>query len=69
MSLQCGYFTEPFAKKLRATRVDQGDNSFNTFAKISENSISCPLIRTPTYAYQGVRNLSFLENFEHIRNG
>ena len=38
-------------------------------AKFSEKtSISYPLIRTRTYAYQGVRNCSFTEHFANVLN-
>ena len=34
-----------------------------------KTSISKPLISTRTCAYQGVRNVSFLENFAYVLNG
>ena len=34
-----------------------------------KTNISNPLKRTPTYAYQGVRNVSFSENFAYALNG
>ena len=34
-----------------------------------KTNISNPLIRTRTCAYQGVRNVSFLENFAYVLNG
>ena len=38
--------------------------------KISrKTNISNPLIRTSTCAYQGVRNVSFSENFAYVLNG
>ena len=41
-----------------------------TFAKIlRKTNISNPLIRTLTYAYQGVRNVMFLGNFAYVLNG
>ena len=36
-----------------------------TFRK---TNISNPLIRTRTFAYQGVRNVSFLEDFTYVLN-
>ena len=33
-----------------------------------KTNISNPLIWTGMYMYQGVRNVSFLENFAYIRN-
>ena len=37
--------------------------------KFSEkNKTFCPLIRTRTCAYQGVRNVSFSENFTYLLN-
>ena len=37
--------------------------------KISLKTISNPLIRTRTCAYQGVRNVSFSENLAYVLNG
>ena len=37
----------------------------NIFRK---TNISYPQIRTRTYAYQGVRNISFSENFAYVLN-
>ena len=34
-----------------------------------KTNISNPLIRTRTCAYQGVRNVSFSENFAYVLNG
>ena len=34
-----------------------------------KTNISNPLIRTHTCAYQGIRNVSFLENFAYVLNG
>ena len=43
---------------------------FSTYAKFSKKkNISYHLIRTPTYAYQGVRHVSFSENVAYILNG
>ena len=40
------------------------DHSFSTYAKFSEKLIFLtPLIGTRAYSYQGVRNVSFLDNF------
>ena len=33
-----------------------------------KNNMSYPLIRTRTCAYQGVRNVSFSENFAYVLN-
>ena len=39
-------------------------------AKISrKTNISNPLIRTPTCAYQGVRDVTFSEDFAYVLNG
>ena len=47
-----------------------GDHLFSTFAKFSDKTnISYPLIRTRTCAYQGVKNVSFSENFANVLNG
>ena len=43
------------------------DHSFITCAKFPEN-ITYLLIRTRTFAYQGVRNVSFSENFAYLLN-
>ena len=34
-----------------------------------KTNVSNPLIRTRTCAYQGVRNVSFSENFAYVLNG
>ena len=39
--------------------IDVRDHSFSTFAEASEKR---------TCAYQGVRNVSFLENFAYVLN-
>ena len=41
---------------------------FSTYAKISEKLTSYPLIRTRTYAYQGVRIVSFSKNVAYVLN-
>ena len=33
-----------------------------------KTNVSCPLINTSTYAYQGFRNVSFSENFAYVLN-
>ena len=46
-----------------------GDHSFSTYVKFSEKLTfppPPPLIRTRTCAYQGVRNVSFSENFAYV---
>ena len=43
------------------------DQPFCKYAKFSEKLTSYPLIRTCTFAYQGV-NISFLENFAYLLN-
>ena len=46
------------------------DHPFGTYAKISKKlTFLTPLIRTRTCAYQGVKNVSFSENFAYIANG
>ena len=35
---------------------------------LRKTNISNPLIRTRTFAYQGVRNVSFSENFAYVLN-
>ena len=48
----------------------QRDCPFSTYAKFSGKiNISYSLTRLRTYAYQGVRNVNFLENFACILNG
>ena len=45
-------------------------HQFRTYAKFSEkNNISYPLIRTRICACQGVKNVSFSENFAYALNG
>ena len=42
------------------------DNPFTEYAKLAKKAKnSCPLIWT----YQGIKNISFLENFAYILNG
>ena len=44
--------------------------SFKYVRKIfRKTNSSNPLIRTPTSAHQGVRNVSFSENFAYVLNG
>ena len=43
------------------------DHPYSTYAKFSKN-ISYPLIRIRTWAYQGVRKVSFSENFAYVLN-
>ena len=44
--------------------------SFKYVRKIfRKTNISNPLTRTPTCAHQGVRNVSFSENFAYVLNG
>ena len=46
------------------------DHPFSTYAKFSEKlTFLTPLIRTRMCAYQGVRNVSFSENFVYVLNG
>ena len=46
-----------------------GDHSFISLQKIfQKTNISYPLIRTRTCAYQGVRDVSFSENFANVIN-
>ena len=48
---------------------DDCDHSFSKFAKFSEKpTFLTPLIRTRTDAYQGLRNISFSENFANVLN-
>ena len=43
---------------------------FSTYTKFSEKLIFLtPLIRTRTCTYQGVRNVTFSENFAYVLNG
>ena len=44
------------------------DHSFCMYAKFSEKLTFLTPIRILTYAYQGVRNLSFSENFANVLN-
>ena len=43
-------------------------HSFNTYTKFSEKLSFYPLIRTRKYAYQRVRNVSFVENAANVLN-
>ena len=43
-----------------------GNHSFS--ANFRKTNISNSLIHTRTYAYQGVRNVSFSENFANVLN-
>ena len=45
------------------------DHAFRTYKKFSETNISYPLIRGRTSTYQGVRKISFSENFAFVLNG
>ena len=43
---------------------------FSTYGKFSEKLIfHAPVIRTRTCVYQGVKKISFSENFAHVLNG
>ena len=55
-----------FTKSLIKGLIIVSDHSFSTFAKFTD--ISYPLIRTRTCPYQGVRNVSFSENFAYVLN-
>ena len=44
-------------------------SSIKYVRKIFRKTISNPLIRTRTCAYQGVRNVNFAENFAYVLNG
>ena len=45
-------------------------NLFSASAKFSEKTnISNPLIRTRTCTYQGIKNVSFSEDFANVLNG
>ena len=46
------------------------DHPFSTYAKFPEKTnFSYPVIRTRAFAYKGLRNISFLENFTYVLNG
>ena len=48
--------------------IDKGP-SIKCVRKIfRKTKISTPLIRTRTFVYQGVRNVSFSENFRYVLN-
>ena len=54
----------------RCLTVSLRGHPLSTYAKFSETTnISKPLIRTRMCAYQGVRNVSFSENFAYVLNG
>ena len=42
--------------------------SFSTYAKFSEKLTFFPLIRSRTCVYQGLKNVSFSENFAYVLN-
>ena len=44
------------------------DHSFSTYSEFSGELTFFPLISTRTCAYQGVRNVSFSENFAYVLN-
>ena len=48
---------------------DKGLSTKNVRKIFRKANISNPLIRTRTRAYQGVRNVSFSENFAYVLNG
>ena len=49
---------------------DKKESSIKYVRKIfQKTNISNPLIRIRTCAYQGVRNISFSENFAYVLNG
>ena len=57
------------AKVSKRVRASLWDHSFSTFAKFSQRTnISYPLLRTRTCANQGLRNVSFSENFANVLN-
>ena len=59
-----------FGRVLNMALVFILDHLFSTYAKFSEKLtfLPPPLIPTRTCAYQGVRNVSFLENFPYLLN-
>ena len=62
-------FTSGLNQKNRITiNIIQRDHSFSTYAIFSEKLNIYPLKRTCTYAYQGVRNGRFSENFAYLLN-
>ena len=58
-----------FGSSKYAFAINIRDYSFSRYAIFSEKiNIFCPQIRTPTCAYQGVRNVSFSDNFAYLLN-
>ena len=56
--------------------INLPEDSFNMGSSIKrvrrifqKTNFSNPLMRTPTYAYQGVRNVIFPENFAYVLDG
>ena len=50
--------------------LSERDYPFSTYAKISEKlTFLTPLICTCTCAYQGVRNVTFSENYAYVLHG
>ena len=44
------------------------DHSLRTYKMFRKSNISYPLIRTRTFACQGIKNLSFSEDFVYVLN-
>ena len=61
--LQVAYY-----RTRRCFRYQRG-HSLSTYAKFSEKQSFKPLISTRRRGYQGVRNVSFSENFAYVLNG
>ena len=63
------YITIKIKKHWRRSRKHvTWNHSFSTYAQFSEKLTFLTLIRTRTCAYQGVRNVSFSENFAYLLN-
>ena len=78
LGLFCFYFTDVFFFKSVVLLFTIDSELWHLISKVSfiqyvrrifrKTNISYPLIRTRTCAYQGVRNVSFLESFAYVLN-
>ena len=69
--ITCYRIERSFGHKKTESKKQQfsGDHFFSTFTKFPEKlTFLTPLIGKGTCAYQGLRNVSFLENFANVLN-
>ena len=64
----CSYLVLPYMNIWRLFNVHNPSNAYANFSKFRKTNISYPLIRSRTLVYQGVRNISFSENFAYVLN-